>query len=140
MDLVIDASVAVKWFVHEADSDRALELLPLPIELFAPSLLLLEVARALQRHATAGVFAPRLVASGLSDLRKSLKRIVPLEDLVDEALRLAQEIRHPIYDCVYLTLAKRTGARMITADVKFSEKIAVTAHARNLVHLADWRQ
>ena len=47
MTLVVDASVAVKWFLPEIDSDQALALLASDAVFHAPELLRLEIANAL---------------------------------------------------------------------------------------------
>jgi predicted nucleic acid-binding protein len=36
--------------------------------------------------------------------------------LAELALKIAEELRHPAYDCFYLALAKETNARLVTAD------------------------
>ena len=48
-------------------------------------------------------------------------------DLVT-ALGLAMELSHPLQDCLYLALAERLGAPLVTADKKFVVK-AHTSHA-----------
>ena len=137
--LVIDASVAVKWFVREPDTDLAVALLKSRTDFHAPSLLLLEAARAFQRREFDGILPRGAVEAALGELRKIVRQWVALETLVDEALRTAIAIGHPVYDCFYLTLATRLGAPMITADLKFAQKLAATPFARHVVHLADWR-
>ena len=137
--LVIDASVAVKWFVREPDSDLAIAVLKSRADFHAPSLLLLEVARAFQKRAFDGFLPAERVEAAMGELRKYVRQWVVLESLVDEALRMAIAIGHPVYDCVYLALARRMGARMITAEAKFSQKIAATPLARHVVHLSNWR-
>ena len=41
------------------------------------------------------------------------------EPLIPSAFRLALELEHPLYDCIYLALAVETKAKLITADGKF---------------------
>ena len=53
-DYIVDASVAVKWFVTETDSLVADELSASRHRLFAPDLIFTETANALTRKATAG--------------------------------------------------------------------------------------
>ena len=96
-------------------------------------------SRAFQKREAEGVMSHELVEAALFDLRKYMRGLFPLEDLVDDALALARQIGHPVYDCVYLILAARLGNKMITADAKFADKLGSTAHGRHIVHLADWR-
>ena len=44
--------------------------------------------------------------------------MIPLEALADAAIALAIRLRHPIYDCFYLTLAARERCALITADAR----------------------
>ena len=50
MIMIVDASVAAKWYLPEEDSDKALALLGMPLQLFAPSLIKLEVCAAITRR------------------------------------------------------------------------------------------
>ena len=38
--------------------------------------------------------------------------------LIADAARKSQNLVHPIYDCLYLALAERQGAVLVTADFK----------------------
>jgi predicted nucleic acid-binding protein len=56
------------------------------------------------------------MASGL-DLR-------PSGPLLSRALTLAQRLRHPVYDCIYVALAQAEGATLITADQRLLARVA----------------
>jgi predicted nucleic acid-binding protein len=49
MILVIDASVALKWFVDEPRRDQTRDVLGSDFDLVAPDLILVEVANALRQ-------------------------------------------------------------------------------------------
>jgi hypothetical protein len=57
-DLIIDASVAVKWFVSEEASDKADEVSASNHTLLAPRLIVIEVANALARKAMQKLITP----------------------------------------------------------------------------------
>ncbi len=42
------------------------------------------------------------------------------EALLLRALSMANQIKHPVYDCLYAALAEMRGAPMVTADEKFA--------------------
>ena len=42
---------------------------------------------------------------------------------------------HPVYDCVYLALAHRLGATVVTADAQFVRALAPTEHGAAVVTL-----
>ena len=43
-------------------------------------------------------------------------RLIPDETIAAEAMKLAIDLKHPIYDCFYLALAEREHAALISAD------------------------
>jgi predicted nucleic acid-binding protein len=116
MTAVIDASVAVKWVLPEAGSERAAALRAESESLVAPSLVAAEVGSAIWRAVARGDVR---AADAVRDLRVAVAQfhqLVPLEQLAERALELANQLRHPIYDCFYLALAERERAPLITAD------------------------
>ena len=54
------------------------------------------------------------------------------------ALRLALTLDRPVCDCVYLALAHRIGARLVTADARFANALQPTEHGGAVVTLADY--
>jgi predicted nucleic acid-binding protein len=52
--IVVDASVAVKWFIHEPDRPAARRLLVPQSRLIAPDLIVAEVASAMWKRVVAG--------------------------------------------------------------------------------------
>jgi predicted nucleic acid-binding protein len=42
---------------------------------------------------------------------------------------------HPVYDCLYLALAHRIGATLVTADARFVNALAETEHGQAVVRL-----
>jgi predicted nucleic acid-binding protein len=115
---VVDASVAVKWYVREAGSESALRLLaPEAFELLAPDLS--EVANALLRQEREGQLSAEALDAALADLRRTRPRLVPASEVMDRAAILARALPHPIYDCLYLALADATDALLVTADGEF---------------------
>lgn len=114
MSLIVDASVAVKWFLVEDGSGRAREIADDDVS--APDLILLEVFNAVRKRAKRGDISSEQVDGVLPVMRSVLTRLVPIDGLIGEASRLAQDCDHPIYDCVYLALARRSAVPLVTAD------------------------
>ncbi len=50
-----------------------------------------------------------------------------------EAMRLALQLSHPVYDCLYLALAKRLGTYVVSADTRFGR--AVADHGTHIGHI-----
>ena len=136
MALIIDASVAFKWYVPEADSHIALALLDRRDELVAPELILIEVINAMwARLRGQNKFRKSIVAASVA-LPRALDSIHPLTDLLPRSLELAIELDHALYDCTYLALAERMNSKLITADAKFLRKVENSSCAQFIAELS----
>ena len=138
MRFVVDASVAVKWLVAEVEADVAEELATGSHDLHAPRLMASEVANALWRKARTGEIERRAAGILLADVQDMPVRWGADEILSANAARLALALDHPIYDCVYLALAHRIGATVVTADRRFATAVAPTEHGESVLILADY--
>ena len=138
-DFIVDASVAVKWFVAETDSLVADDLSASSHRLFAPRLIVTEVANTLGRKVMAGLMSVTEAAVYLRSLPNYLNGVLAVDELIEPALKNACAIRHPIYDLIYLEAARRLDAQLVTADRRFTAKIAGTDLARHVTLLSDWR-
>jgi predicted nucleic acid-binding protein len=113
--LIADASVAVKWLVMEDGSDRALALFGQGI--VVPAFLRIEVANVLRTMATRGRLSVAQADDALQALLDMpLEIVVEDADLLEAALRIGMALRHPVYDCLYLALARRLNVPLWTAD------------------------
>lgn len=123
---VLDASIAVKWYVAEEESARARELRKLfhqgAIELEAPSLLRYEVASALRFHPVAK-FTPTQFRTVMDSLRELQITREPTEREWTTAFALSLENSISIYDAVYISFAVHGKSRMITADRELSTRV-----------------
>ena len=138
MRLVVDASVAVKWLVAEEDSDAARELAASGEDLHAPRLMACEIANALWRKARLGEIARGEAGAMLASVPDMPVRWGADEEVCAEAVRIALALDRPVYDCVYLALAHRRGATVVTADLRFANALASTEHGAAVVTLADY--
>lgn len=120
MTLVVDASVAAKWVLDEEGTERALALRS-EDGLITPSLLVAEIGSAIWKAARRDLIAPANAIAAIRDVLLPFEAIVPDEELRVQALTLALELKHPIYDCFYLALAERERCALITADTRLVE-------------------
>ena len=125
MKLVIDASVAMKWYVEQPHSEVARQLAAGGDLLIAPELLLAEAANAFWKYVRAGLIGAERARAALSKLPDRLDILSPLFPLTEDALEIAVSLNHPVYDCFYLALARREGAPLVTAD----KRLAAAAQA-----------
>jgi predicted nucleic acid-binding protein len=124
MTFVVDASVAVKWVIPEVLSDQASSLRGRTDLLLAPDLLLPEAANALWKKLMRREITAREAAQAIDLLMASGLDLRPSGPLLSRALTLAQRLRHPVYDCLYVALAQAEGATLITADHRLLARIA----------------
>ncbi len=138
MRFVVDASVAVKWLVAEEDADIADQLAASGQELHAPRLMASEAANALWRKARAGQIERAEASAAMALLTDMPVRWNDDETVGADAVRLALALDHPVYDCVYLALAHRIGAIMLTADGRLANAVATTEHGGSTLTLAEY--
>jgi len=131
VSLVVDASVALKWVVDEPGASEANALLQ--ERLVAPELLLLECANGLWRRVRKGELTQSEAEWRFGLLEAVPKRLSPDARDTSAALRLAIQLGHPIYDCLYLACAIRNGCQVVTADKRFL--LAVAGHAELSRHV-----
>jgi predicted nucleic acid-binding protein len=121
---VVDASIAVKWVIPEVLSDEADRVRDGDDDLLAPDLLLVEVANALWRKTTARDITPREADAAFDLVRRSGIDLRPTGPLLPRAMDLARRVAHPVYDCVYLALAEREHAALVTADLRLLRRLS----------------
>ena len=120
--MIVDASVAFKWFALESGSAEAYALIGRE-ELLAPTLLPVEVGNALWKKCQRDEI--RATESFESELA-GLSMIVTIRDetpMVPRALVMANALSHPIYDCIYLALAENEATTLVTADLRFLKAV-----------------
>jgi predicted nucleic acid-binding protein len=114
--VVVDASVAVKWFVPEENWPIARQLLALDLAMVAPDILALETISALLRKHRRQEVAESLPGQALGMLAALRVEAVPHGPLLREAAALSLRCRHAVYDCFYLVVAQRRGLPLATFD------------------------
>ena len=131
---VADASVVVKWCTWEEDSDQAEKLLQSGLAFHAPELLRLELANAIWKKTIREEIPQDLLLASEQDLERTITQWHDNRAFIGAAFQQACSMHHPIYDFIYLELAKSLGAPLITSDRKFAAK----AGDASVVLLQDW--
>ena len=117
MTLIIDASIAAKWLFEE-DGSAAARALRGTAPMCAPDFLLLEVFHVMWKRVRRGEMPPEALQDLPKLLAAAFDLVVPAADLLQDAAGKARQLAHPVYDCLYITLAERDGSTLITADEK----------------------
>ena len=135
MRLVVDASVAVKWFVEEDDSLAAHRLLDGTHEISAPRLMATEVGNALRRKTLQRDLRPPRALELAEAIPQMLVNWIMDELLTSDALLLALALNATVPDCLYLALARDTDAVLITADRHFLNAVSNTVYQDSVTAL-----
>lgn len=122
--VVVDASVAVKWYLDEESSEKAIELRrrwnASGTRVLVPDFLRLEFTNAIsgQKHLTSA--EKRRMVHNL--LETPFDTPITDPDMIKDALELSLKLNASVYDCLYLAFAIGNKAVLVTADAKFAAK------------------
>lgn len=128
VQLVIDASVVLKWFFdfpEEGDREKAIKLKNLhvsgKIKLTFPRYAIYEIANALTFSKYK--LGEDLILESLDALEDI--KIISYDDrrLIKKAVSFALTYNVTIYDALYLILAKKAKCALVTADERFIRKV-----------------
>lgn len=124
--VLVDASVAFKWFVVEDRSEAALRIAASGQPLIAPDAILAEVANAAWASVRLGLLNRAQLQAIATALPGYFEELTSSRALLQRAVEMAASLDHPVYDCLYLSLAERTNSPVITADRRFAAKTVGT--------------
>ena len=137
--LVVDSCVALKWFVNEPDSMSAHRLLTNDLDLIAPDFILVELANAFWKNARLNRMPVDQLDRAMEAAHRMFATQIATSALVDEALVLARQLDHPVYDCVYVVASRRIGAPLVTSDTRLVAKVAGTSDKDRVILLDLWK-
>lgn len=126
---IVDASVAVKWFFPEPGRETAAALLQPNALIVVPDLIIPEVGNVVWKKVRRGDADESYARTVISLLPKFFNEVVQSTELSEAAMRIALELRHPVYDAFYLALAELRGLPLVTADRRLADRAAGTPWA-----------
>lgn len=118
MNLVIDANVAIKWFVTEDLHAEARRLLEGGDDLHAPDFLVVELANVAWKKAKRQEITRQQAEQISTACLDGVPVLHASSALVERATRIALDLDHPVYDCIYIACAEAVGGVLVTADEK----------------------
>lgn len=120
--VVIGASIAIKWVIEEDGTAQALALRQ-RARVMAPELLVAECANILSKKVRLREISEQEARLAARLLQAAAIEFVPTQSLMESATRIAIELDHPAYDCLYLALAIERNALFVTTDGRFLRKL-----------------
>jgi len=123
MECVVDACVAVKWFIRENYQREADQILrdfgDEKVDLIAPDIIVSEVGNVLWKRS---IINPSIsVTEASASYRDFLAlgiRLHACSGIASAAMRIAMAERRSVYDAMYMALAEQMACDFITADEK----------------------
>jgi len=125
MPIVVDASVVVKWFVEEENSDKAIKIrdkyIEGEIELIAPEIINFEVLNALYYKKLFSESELKEISEALDSYSFSLYSLKG--EYAEKTIEVALKNNITIYDASYIALSIIKNTYMYTADEKLVERL-----------------
>jgi predicted nucleic acid-binding protein len=138
---VVDASVAVQWYVPDGQEDAAERLLAPGLGLHVPDLFFSEVVSILRKKACLLKVPELTVAEGQVILRKLLELPLiahPVAPLAEAVYELSSSLAGvSAYDACYLALAITLGTAVVTADRKLITALERGPYSARVVWVED---
>jgi predicted nucleic acid-binding protein len=108
--------------VEEEGTSQALTLRR-QAKLIAPDLLIAECANILWKKVQRDELSKQEAFLAARLLQAAEIELLPTRSSMEAATRIAIELNHPAYDCVYLAVAIDNGCKFVTADERLLRKL-----------------
>jgi predicted nucleic acid-binding protein len=132
--LVLDTSVAAKWYLPEELREEALELSARTgageAELLAPSIVVPELFNALFQQHRRGYLSLDEVREFFFSFMEAPVYLFEIDPLTSRATEIALSADVIVYDALFLALAEEAGTVMVTADGRLLRSLEGTSYAR----------
>jgi len=131
--IVVDASVAIKWFIPEIYDTDALHLFKKKLRFIAPDLIFAEVTNILWKKNRLKELSLEAATNILNDFKKMPIDSYESEFLLDTAWQIATAYQCTVYDSLYVALAKTKECIFVTADKTLYNNLHKTTLAHSLL-------
>ena len=121
MICVIDSSAAVEIVLKKSGAADLINRIMAADKVIAPKLFYAEVGNVFRKYIL-GEFLDK--EQGIKLYRTAISIVdefTDIEELNEEAVHESIRIKHDVYDLLYMILARRNGAKLLTCDKKLKE-------------------
>lgn len=137
MRRVVDASVAIKWYVTEVYTAEAEKLLDGSLELHAPELIVPEFGNIIWKKVRVKDLTVQEAAQIIDAFQKQKIAFHSHDNLLKAAFTGAERTGQTVYDWTYLALAVSLGCELVTADERFYKALEKTSVKKHLLWIGD---
>ncbi len=120
MTVVLDASAAAGIALCQPQTGQLVERLESATLVLAPDLFVSEVCNTFWKYRKAGLLTQEQAESNLARALGLADRLEPAAPCYQEAFALAVKQQHPFYDALYLVIARRNNAVLLTLDKRLA--------------------
>lgn len=124
---VVDASLAIKWFIWEDGTEKALGLLDYLVSFYAPSFFLMEIDSVITKKVRRRELNIEEALMKRNQFRNLPCKLVPYPETENFAFELSTKFSISLYDANYLAVAIDRDAKLYTADIRFYNAVRSTS-------------
>lgn len=135
--IVVDASVAVKWYVQENYTTEAERLLDGSFDLRAPELMLPEFGNIIWKKFQRGDLTGSEADQIINAFGKQAITFHSHQSLLKASFTGAQLSGQTVYDWSYLALAVSLSCEFVTADERFYKALETTSLKKHLIWIGN---
>lgn len=125
-DVVVDASVCLKWFLKEEGTEEALRILDELTTFVAPELIFREMDAVLTKRVRTGYLSLDEALALKKQTREIPCKTIPYDRIEAFAFELASTLPVTLYDACYLAPAIDFGTILYTSDRKLVRNLKNT--------------
>jgi predicted nucleic acid-binding protein len=137
MRVVVDASVAIKWYLDEPHALEARRLLDRTFTRVVPDLFFAEIGNTCWKLHRRSQLPPDI----LDDIRDAVMMVPlevhPIRSLLSAAMAIAVRLGTTVYDSLYVTLSEQTHAPLVTADRRLLDAVSGGVSRAEMIWVAD---
>lgn len=131
--IIVDASVAIKWFIPEIHAELSTHVLNESFVLYAPDLIFAEIGSILWKKCRSKEIAFSTASAILSDFKRVPIDIYANDILINEAWQIAHNYQCTVYDSLYVAMAKMKQGILVTADKALFQHISVSTLSKHIL-------
>lgn len=135
--IIVDASVAIKWFVPEVHAKAAVRVLDEKFKLLAPDLIFAEFGNILWKKCRLKELTLPIAKAILDDFKRVPLVLRTNENLLNEAWQIATQYNCTVYDSLYVAMAKIEQGILITADKALYQNLKTSELSSHLLWVED---